>query len=74
MSKVQNLRKELKFEVTDRIDLVCILPEDKADMLNGYKDYIAGEVLASAIAFDGEADTECDLNGIAVKLSVKPAK
>ncbi len=74
VSKVQNLRKELKFEVTDRIDLVCILPEDKADMLNGYKDYIAGEVLASAIAFDGEADTECDLNGVAVKLSVKPAK
>ena len=74
VSKVQNMRKEMKFEVTDRIELVCVLPEESAGMLSSYKDYIAGEVLAESIAFEGNTDTECDLNGVAVKVAVKLAK
>ena len=74
VSKVQNMRKEMKFEVTDRIELVCVLPEESAGMLSSYKDYIAGEVLAESIAFEGETNTECDLNGVTVKLAVKLAK
>ena len=74
VSKVQNIRKEQKFEVTDRIRLVCILPEDKADMLASFKEYVAGEVLAESIAFEGETDMECELNGITVKLAVKVAR
>jgi len=74
VSKVQNMRKEMKFEVTDRIELVCVLPEESAGMLSSYKDYIAGEVLAENIAFEGNTDTECDLNGVAVKVAVKLAK
>ena len=74
VSKVQNMRKEMKFEVTDRIELVCVLPEESAGMLSSYKDYIAGEVLAESIAFEGNTDTECDLNGVAVKLGIKRAK
>ena len=68
------MRKEMKFEVTDRIELVCVLPEESAGMLSSYKDYIAGEVLAESIAFEGNTDTECDLNGVAVKVAVKLAK
>ena len=74
VSRVQNLRKEMKFEVTDRIDLVCVLPADKAAVLDTYKDYIAGEVLAASISTAGETDTECELNGVPVKLAVKIAK
>jgi isoleucyl-tRNA synthetase len=74
VSKVQNIRKELKFEVTDRINLTCVLPAESAGMLSAFKDYIAGEVLADHIAFEGETDTESDLNGIPVKLQVKLAK
>ena len=74
VSKVQNLRKEMKLEVTDRIDLVCLLPEEKAGMIAAYKEYVAGEVLAQSIAFEGAADLDCELNGIPVKLAVKAVK
>ena len=73
VSRVQNLRKEMKFDVTDRIDLVCVLPEDKAVMLEPFRQYIAGEVLAESIAFSGETAVESELNGVPVKLGVKKA-
>ena len=74
VSKVQNMRKELKFEVTDRITLTCVLHAESAGMLLPYKDYIAGEVLADSLSFEGDTDTECELNGVPVKLAVALAK
>ena len=71
VSRVQNLRKEMKFDVTDRIDLVCVLPEDKAVMLEPFRQYIAGEVLAESIAFSGETTVESELNGVPVKLGIR---
>ena len=73
VSRVQNLRKEMKFDVTDRIDLVCVLPEKEAAMLEPCKGYISGEVLARNIAFSGETAVETELNGVPVKLGVKKA-
>ena len=71
VSRVQNLRKEMKFDVTDRIDLVCVMPEDKAAMLAPFEKYIAGEVLAESIAFSGETTVESELNGVPVKLGIR---
>jgi len=73
VSRVQNLRKELKFDVTDRIDLVCVLPEKETAMLEPFKGYVSGEVLARNIAFSGETTVDCELNGVPVKLGVKKA-
>ncbi|MBQ7207078.1 MAG: isoleucine--tRNA ligase [Lentisphaeria bacterium] len=71
VSRVQNLRKEMKFDVTDRIDLVCVMPEDKAVLLEPFRQYIAGEVLAESIAFSGETTVEAELNGVPVKLGIR---
>jgi hypothetical protein len=46
----------------------------KAGFSFGFKDYIAGEVLAASISSAGETDTECELNGVPVKLAVKIAR
>ena len=73
VSRIQNLRKEQNFDVTDRIRVVCIVPDAQKDMLESFKDYIAGEVLAVEILTDGTADVECDLNGVAVKLGISRA-
>ena len=52
----------------------CVLPAESAGMLLPYKDYIAGEVLADSLSFEGDTDTECELNGVPVKLAVALAK
>lgn len=75
VNKVQNLRKDKDFNVTDRI-LVEINKVDKfADALNLYKDYICNEILAEQIIENDQIDSfdEIDVNEsiIKVKLQVK---
>ncbi|MBQ9089017.1 MAG: isoleucine--tRNA ligase [Lentisphaeria bacterium] len=69
VSKIQNLRKELKFDVTDRIEVVYKTDEATAAMLEQFHDYITGEVLAVKFAA-GEGETELDVNGKTVAVNV----
>ena len=61
VSKIQNLRKEQKFDVTDRIEISYSAPADVAAMLESFKDYIANEVLAVKFA-PGAGNVELDVN------------
>ena len=49
VSKLQNLRKELKFEVTDRIAVVYDGPEEVQKAMDAFKEYISSEILAVSI-------------------------
>ena len=69
VSKIQNLRKELKFDVTDRIEVAYCAPAEVSAMLEQFKEYITGEVLAVKFA-PGNGDTELDVNGTPVKVTV----
>ena len=69
VSKIQNLRKELKFDVTDRIEVVYKTDEATAAMLEQFHDYITGEVLAVKFVA-GEGETELDVNGKTVAVNV----
>jgi len=62
VSKIQNLRKELQFEVTDRIDFVYSASPVVEAAIESFSDYIANEVLAKKIV-KGEGTTELDVNG-----------
>ena len=73
VSKIQNLRKEQKFDVTDRINIVWQAPEKVAAMLNQFQDYIAGEVLAVSFTF-GTGEVELDINGQTVAVTISKAE
>ena len=72
VSKLQNLRKESGFEVTDRISVAYSADEAVCAMLESHKDYIASEVLALNFT-PGDGETALDVNGIEIKVTVKKA-
>ncbi|MBE6371848.1 MAG: isoleucine--tRNA ligase [Lentisphaerae bacterium] len=73
VSKVQNLRKEMGLEVTDRIAVTYTADPEVAAALNSFRDYITNETLCSS--FDAAADAEhaFDLNGKDCKVTVRKA-
>ena len=72
VSKIQNLRKELKFDVTDRIEVIYSAPAETAVMLENFKEYISSEVLAVKFA-PGNGETELDVNGVNVNVTITKA-
>ncbi|MBC7425292.1 MAG: isoleucine--tRNA ligase [Bacteroidia bacterium] len=72
VNRLQNIRKEKDFNVTDKI-IVSVLAEQKVnEALNAYKAYICSEILAADIYFtDNQQDMEeIDLEGMNCKVSV----
>ncbi|MFT6808406.1 MAG: isoleucyl-tRNA synthetase [Saprospiraceae bacterium] len=49
VNRIQNLRKDNNYEVTDRINVTLLSNEVIEESLKDYKDYIAAEVLADEI-------------------------
>ena len=72
VSKIQNLRKEQKFDVTDRIKITYFAPAETAAMLESFKEYISNEVLAVKFV-PGNGETELDVNGVNVAVTVTKA-
>jgi isoleucyl-tRNA synthetase len=72
VSKLQNLRKENGFEVTDRIKVTYQTDERTAAMLAGFHDYIANEILAVEFV-TGNGETALDVNGSEIKVNVSRA-
>ena len=72
VSKLQNMRKESGFEVTDRIAVVYECAPEVALQLEQFADYIKNEVLADSFAA-GSAETLVDVNGTDIKVKVSRA-
>jgi isoleucyl-tRNA synthetase len=72
VSKIQNLRKEKNFEVTDRINITCDIPAEWQGAVESFKEYISSEVLAASFSC-GAGDTELDVNGVKVSISIARA-
>ena len=51
VNKIQNIRKDSNFELTDRIIVTVLENEILQFSLNQYKDYICGEILADSFTF-----------------------
>ncbi len=74
VSKIQNLRKEKGFDVTDRIRVVCSVPEKREAALEANRAYICEETLA--VAFEtgpAENGAEADVNSESCRISVERA-
>ena len=74
VSKVQNLRKEMGMEVTDRILIAFDGTPEVKEAIADFKDYICNETLADSLAEELLSDCgETDLNGQMCKIRVTKA-
>lgn len=71
VSKVQQLRKNKNFEITDRITIYYSGEGEFKESLNEFSDYIKSETLALNLIENNNLTEEYDLNGFKVKLNVK---
>ena len=72
INRIQNIRKESGFEITDRIK-VLITPSDVIKpALNEFGDYIKTQVLADAVDMQDNEGQEVDFDGL--KLNIKVEK
>jgi isoleucyl-tRNA synthetase len=78
VSRVQNLRKEMGFEVSDRIDIFYdVLEGEWSDAVAEFADYIRNETLAVELKSESEMDERSDgvrkveINGTDVLVLVK---
>ena len=71
VNRIQNLRKDLGFEVTDKITIEYNGSEQLKESVNKFYPYICSEVLASHIMFNSLCNTnETDVNEEAVFLNL----
>jgi isoleucyl-tRNA synthetase len=68
---VQNARKEAGLDVTDRISLGLGGDEDLLEAARAHQDYLAGETLATAVAYDhGEPSAEAKIEGRTLLITI----
>jgi isoleucyl-tRNA synthetase len=70
---VQNARKEAGLEITDRIELVLGGDPELIAAAREYEPYLAGEVLATTVAFDGGDGATARIDGRELSIAVKRA-
>ena len=63
VSKVQNIRKTLEYNVADRINITFNVSEAIKDAIIRHQDYIQNETLATTISYNNELTKDIDLNG-----------
>ncbi len=72
INRIQNLRKDSGFDLTDRIQITIVENEKLENSINEYKNYICAEILADSIVFvpvliDG---IEIEINDVSLKVNV----
>lgn len=71
VNRIQNIRKESDFDVTDRIFVTIDAGDDIKNSLNQFKNYICAEILADHLDFgDPLNPVEIEVNEMRIKVSV----
>ncbi len=72
VNRIQKIRKDSNFELTDRIEVKVSAPNGLKESLAQYKDYICAEILADKFEIVSELEDglEIDINDIALKVNV----
>ena len=74
ISKIQNMRKESGFEVTDKINLYVSDNDMLIDVIKKFEDTIKNDTLTVNINYNEESDyKEFTINGESLKMNVKKA-
>lgn len=71
VSKVQQLRKNKEFEITDRIHISYHSDDEFKQAMQHFEDYIKNETLATTIEVVDSAPENYDMNGHKVELDIK---
>ncbi|MBP7638371.1 MAG: isoleucine--tRNA ligase, partial [Kiritimatiellae bacterium] len=71
VSRVQNLRKEADFEVTQRIAVTVACDDEVRAAIEAFADYAKAETLCERLTFGAVDGDACDLNGHVVKVKVE---
>ena len=74
VNRVQNMRKEAGFAVTDRIAIFCTAPSGLMETLEGMRSYISAETLAvefSRGSGRGEYDATLEINGQTLHVGIE---
>ena len=73
VSKIQNLRRDMDFQVADRIDIKYSIPEKYASALANFENYIKTETLAVTLSkiSDNSEEGSCDINGNSCRIQIK---
>ncbi|HET9186062.1 MAG TPA: class I tRNA ligase family protein, partial [Solirubrobacterales bacterium] len=70
---VQLARKEAGLEVTDRIELSLAGDPDLLEAARAHQEYLAGEVLATSVSYDGAGGAGATIEGRELSISVRRA-
>jgi isoleucyl-tRNA synthetase len=70
---VQNARKAAGLEITDRIDLTLTGDPDLIAAAQAHQDYLAGEVLATTVSYDGSNGAAAKIDGKDLSIGVSRA-
>ncbi len=73
INRIQNIRKESDFAITDRVKVVLGYSAELEECMKQYKDYIASQVLADSIELAAEVPApakELDIDGMKVMANV----
>ena len=72
INRIQNIRKDSNFELTDRITVKVLENADLQPSLIQYKPYICAEILADSLAFEPVLDDglEIEVNNVILKVNV----
>ena len=75
ISKIQTMRKDADFDVTDRIAVIVEADETLTGILEANREALSAAVLASSVAFGpaGESATEWNINGEKARIHVEVA-
>jgi isoleucyl-tRNA synthetase len=71
---VQNARKDAGLEITDRIELALDGDDDLVEAAREHEPYIAGEVLATAVAYDAPGGVTATIDGRELRMSISRAQ
>jgi isoleucyl-tRNA synthetase len=71
VNKINTMRREAKFDVSDRIEVSIKSTPRVEKSFTQYHDFIAGEVLATKVVYDLDSGTEWDLNGEMAIIAIK---
>ena len=71
INKINTLRKELGFSITDRISLIIKAPLPMQKSFLNYKELICNEVLATKVSFQEDlTGSSCEINGEALIIAL----
>ncbi len=71
VNKVNTQRRNMQFEVTDRVKMVIDTTSHVRKCFEEYRNYIIGEILASEVKFEATQGEEWDLNGERAVISLE---